>query len=199
MSGGEEQRVAIARAVAKRPDVLLCDEPTGALDAETGRLVLKTLLDVNGTLGTTTAIITHNAAIAAMGDRVLTIVIGSACLIAMGVVYNATRIALSERGRELASLRVLGFTKREVSGILLGEQGVTTVLALPLGVLFGLIFSALLARAMVNDRIHFPFVANPASYLFAAIVVVVSAVLAGLIVRQRIDRLDLVAVLTTRE
>ncbi|MEO8621491.1 MAG: ABC transporter ATP-binding protein, partial [bacterium] len=71
MSGGEQQRVAIARAVAKRPDVLLCDEPTGALDAETGRLVLRTLADVNATLGTATAIITHNAAIAAMADRVL--------------------------------------------------------------------------------------------------------------------------------
>ena len=71
MSGGEQQRVAIARAIAKCPDVLLCDEPTGALDAETGRLVLKTLVDVNTKLGTTTAIITHNAVIASMGDRVL--------------------------------------------------------------------------------------------------------------------------------
>ena len=64
LSGGEQQRVAIARAIAKRPDVLLCDEPTGALDAETGRLVLETLVDVNRELGTTTAVITHNAVIA---------------------------------------------------------------------------------------------------------------------------------------
>jgi putative ABC transport system ATP-binding protein len=71
LSGGEQQRVAIARAVAKRPDVLLCDEPTGALDAETGRLVLKTLADVNRTVGTATAIITHNAVIAGIADRVL--------------------------------------------------------------------------------------------------------------------------------
>jgi putative ABC transport system ATP-binding protein len=71
LSGGEQQRVAIARAVAKRPDVLLCDEPTGALDAETGRLVLKTLLDVNQQVGTATAIITHNAVIAGIADRVL--------------------------------------------------------------------------------------------------------------------------------
>ncbi|HMA23946.1 MAG TPA: ABC transporter ATP-binding protein [Gemmatimonadaceae bacterium] len=71
LSGGEQQRVAIARAVAKRPDVLLCDEPTGALDAETGRLVLKTLLDVNQEIGTATAIITHNAVIAGIADRVL--------------------------------------------------------------------------------------------------------------------------------
>ena len=71
LSGGEQQRVAIARAIAKRPDVLLCDEPTGALDAETGRLVLQVIDQVNRDLGTTTAIITHNAPIAAMADRVL--------------------------------------------------------------------------------------------------------------------------------
>ena len=71
LSGGEQQRVAIARAVAKRPDVLLCDEPTGALDYETGKLVLEVLERVNRELGTITAIITHNAAIAAMADRVI--------------------------------------------------------------------------------------------------------------------------------
>jgi putative ABC transport system ATP-binding protein len=71
LSGGEQQRVAIARAVAKRPEVLLCDEPTGALDAETGRLVLAVIDRVNRELGTTTAVITHNAAIAAMADRVI--------------------------------------------------------------------------------------------------------------------------------
>jgi len=71
LSGGEQQRVAIARAVAKRPEVLLCDEPTGALDYATGKLVLEAIERVNRELGTTTAIITHNAAIAAMADRVL--------------------------------------------------------------------------------------------------------------------------------
>ncbi len=71
LSGGEQQRVAIARAVAKRPHVLLCDEPTGALDAFTGKLVLKVLEQVNRETGTTTAIITHNAAIGGMGDKVV--------------------------------------------------------------------------------------------------------------------------------
>ena len=73
LSGGEQQRVAIARAVVKRPDILLCDEPTGALDFHTGRLVLDVLEMVNRDLGTTTAIITHNASIAAMADRVVTL------------------------------------------------------------------------------------------------------------------------------
>jgi len=71
LSGGEQQRVAIARAIAKRPDVLLCDEPTGALDAATGTRVLEVLEQVNRDLGTTTAVITHNAAIADMADRVI--------------------------------------------------------------------------------------------------------------------------------
>jgi putative ABC transport system ATP-binding protein len=76
LSGGEQQRVAIARAVAKRPEVLLCDEPTGALDYETGKLVLRAIDKVNRELGTTTVIITHNAAIAAMADRVLRLASG---------------------------------------------------------------------------------------------------------------------------
>jgi putative ABC transport system ATP-binding protein len=71
LSGGEQQRVAIARAIAKRPDVLLCDEPTGALDYQTGKLVLEVLARINHELGTTVVVITHNAAIAGMADRVL--------------------------------------------------------------------------------------------------------------------------------
>ena len=71
LSGGEQQRVAIARAVAKRPELLLCDEPTGALDFQTGKLVLDVIEKVNRELGTTTLIITHNASIAGMADRVV--------------------------------------------------------------------------------------------------------------------------------
>jgi putative ABC transport system ATP-binding protein len=71
LSGGEQQRVAIARAIAKRPSVLLCDEPTGALDISTGIVVLEALARVNSELGTTTVVITHNASIAMMADRVI--------------------------------------------------------------------------------------------------------------------------------
>jgi putative ABC transport system ATP-binding protein len=76
LSGGEQQRVAIARAIAKRPDVLLCDEPTGALDITTGAVVLDAIMQVNTQIGTTVAIITHNAAIAGLGDRVVTLADG---------------------------------------------------------------------------------------------------------------------------
>ena len=92
LSGGEQQRVAIARAIAKRPDVLLCDEPTGALDAETGRLVLKTLVDVNREVGTATAIITHNAVIAGIADRVLRMTSGRIT----NVQRNERRVSVDE-------------------------------------------------------------------------------------------------------
>jgi putative ABC transport system ATP-binding protein len=77
LSGGEQQRVAIARAIVKRPSVLLCDEPTGALDVQTGRRVLEALAQVNAELGTTTIVITHNAVIAQMADRVISLGDGS--------------------------------------------------------------------------------------------------------------------------
>jgi putative ABC transport system ATP-binding protein len=92
LSGGEQQRVAIARAVAKRPDVLLCDEPTGALDFRTGKLVLEVIERVNRELGTTTAVITHNAPIAKMADRVLTLADGAL----HAVERNETKVAPSE-------------------------------------------------------------------------------------------------------
>jgi putative ABC transport system ATP-binding protein len=92
MSGGEQQRVAIARAIAKRPDVLLCDEPTGALDYETGVLVLEAIDRVNRELGTTTALITHNVAIAKMADRVVHMSSGQI----VSEEWNAVKIPPSE-------------------------------------------------------------------------------------------------------
>ena len=94
LSGGEQQRVAIARAIAKRPAVLLCDEPTGALDFATGKLVLEVLERVNQELGTTTAVITHNAAIAAMADRVIRI--------SSGKILDITRNEKKARPADLA-------------------------------------------------------------------------------------------------
>lgn len=88
LSGGEQQRVAIARAIAKRPDVLLCDEPTGALDITTGIVVLEALTHVNRTLGTATVVITHNAAIAGLADRVVRLADGRV----VSVDHNATKV-----------------------------------------------------------------------------------------------------------
>jgi putative ABC transport system ATP-binding protein len=92
LSGGEQQRVAIARAIAKRPDVLLCDEPTGALDISTGIVVLEAIERINKELGTTTAVITHNSAVAAMADRVVSLADGRI----VSEQRNATKVAPRE-------------------------------------------------------------------------------------------------------
>ena len=120
-------------------------------------------------------------------------------LIAFGVVYNSARISLSERGRELASLRVLGFTRGEVSYILLGEFGLLIVVALPLGCAIGYGLAWLLAQSLDTELFRIPLIVDRTTYGFAISVVLVSAVLSGWMVRRRIARLDLVAVLKTRE
>jgi putative ABC transport system permease protein len=127
---------------------------------------------------------------------VITLLAGT---IAFGVVYNSARIALSERSRELASLRVLGFTRGEISYILLGELGVLTAAGIPVGFLLARGITAYIAEQMKSDLFRVPLVMAPSSYGFAALVVVVSALLSGLLVRHRLDHLDLVAVLKTRE
>ncbi len=119
--------------------------------------------------------------------------------IAFGVIYNTARISLSERGRELASLRVLGFTRGEVSYILLGELAVLTLVALPIGCVIGYGFAWLIATNLVNDLYHMPLVVSRATYGYAILVVLVSALISAVVVRMRIDRLDLIAVLKTRE
>jgi putative ABC transport system permease protein len=120
-------------------------------------------------------------------------------IIACGVVYNAARIALSERSRDLASLRVLGFTRGEVSTILLGELAVVVAIAVPLGLLVGQGLSAAILKGLESELYRFPLVITGRTRVFAVTVVIVSALLSGLLVRRRIDRLDLVAVLKTRE
>ena len=119
--------------------------------------------------------------------------------IAFGIVYNTVRIALTERGRELASLRVLGLTRAEVSYILLGETALLTLLAIPLGFLLGNGLCAYLIHSLWDDQIRLPLVVGADTYALAATVVLVSAAFSGLVVRRKVDRLDLVAVLKTKE
>lgn len=122
-----------------------------------------------------------------------------AVIIAFGVVYNSARIALAERSRDLASLRVLGFTRAEISYILLGELGVLTLLAIPLGLVLGRQLCSLIAYNLQNELYRVPTILESGTYAFAASVVLMSAVIAGLAVRRKLDRLDLIAVLKTRE
>jgi putative ABC transport system permease protein len=122
-----------------------------------------------------------------------------ACIIAFGVVYNTARIALSERGRELASLRVLGLTRGEISFILLGELAVLTLVALPLGIGMGWLLVKIVCTFLDTEMYRIPFVIAPRTYGFSVMVVLIAAVASGLIVRRRLDHLDLIAVLKTRE
>ncbi|MFO1328402.1 MAG: ABC transporter permease [Rubrivivax sp.] len=128
-----------------------------------------------------------------------TVLTAFAAVIAVGVVYNNARIALAERAWELASLRVLGFTRAEVSALLLGEMAIAIALALPLGMLLGWGLVHVLSQAMASDQVEFPVVVLPRTYAWAAICVVAAGVGSALVVRRRIDRLDLVAALKTRE
>ena len=122
-----------------------------------------------------------------------------AVIIAFGVIYNSARIALTERGRELASLRVLGFTRAEIAYILLGELGILTLAAIPLGLWLGRGMCYYIAHTMQSDLFRVPVVLAPQTYAFAVTVVLFSALLSGLAVRRRLDQLDLIAVLKAAE
>lgn len=122
-----------------------------------------------------------------------------AAIIAVGVVYNAARISLSERSRELASLRVLGYTRAEISSILLGELAVLTVVSLPIGTGIGYVLGRIITAGFESEVYRFPFVVTPAAVAWMWLTMLGAAALSGLLVRRRLDRLDLVAVLKTRE
>ncbi len=126
-------------------------------------------------------------------------IVGFASVISVAVIYNGTRIALSERGRELASLRVLGFTRREVATLLFGEQAVITVAAIPVGWLIGYALAYLVVTAMASETYRIPLVVSGGTYVWTALITVVAATVSALLVRRRLDRMDLIAVLKTRE
>ncbi len=129
----------------------------------------------------------------------LAVTILFACVLAAGMVYNGARVALSEHGRELASLRVLGFTQAEVATLLLGEQAILTLASLPLGLLAGYGLCWLIVLRVQSELFRIPLVVTTTTPLFAVTAVVAAAMLSGWIVRRRLSRLDLVAVLKTRE
>ena len=119
--------------------------------------------------------------------------------IAFGVVYNSARVALSERSRELASLRVLGFTRGEVAYILLGEMGLLTLVSIPIGFVCGIGLSAFLAHAFRSDLYRVPLVIQPATYALAAGVILLSLALTAAAIWRNLSRLDLIEALKTRE
>ncbi|HEU4569444.1 MAG TPA: ABC transporter permease, partial [Gemmatimonadales bacterium] len=124
---------------------------------------------------------------------------GFAVIIAFGLVYNSARVALSERARELASLRVLGFGRGAVAALLLGEQATLLVAAYPFGMLAGWALVAIVVGAGQTELFRFPFVLRSASLAVAVIVVTIAALVSGALVWRRLDRMDLVDVLKARE
>ena len=170
----EDSCAAVARALDRRPRVAGSELRLAAIDA-----VYKTISQMTDTF-TWVAVI--------MGG-----------VINFGVIYNsAPGIALAERGRELASLRVLGFTQGEVSYVLLGEQAVLVLLSIPLSFVAGYGLSWFLATNMQSDLYRVPVHVPPGAYAFAALVTIVSALLSALAVRRRIAGLDMIAVLKTQ-
>jgi putative ABC transport system permease protein len=120
-------------------------------------------------------------------------------VIAFGVVYNAARVSLSERSRELASLRVLGFTRAEISLILLGELTLLTLIALPVGALLGYALAAFIVQSLQSEVYRFPLYVSRQAVAWAFLGIVGAALISALLVRRRLDQLDLVAVLKVRE
>lgn len=127
------------------------------------------------------------------------VLVGLAGIIAFGVVYNFSRISLSEQGREMASLRVLGFTRAEVSALLLAEIAVLTLLAQPLGWALGFLVAFAMVEGFSSEIFTMPFVIGPDVFAYSSLVVMTAALVSALIVRRRIDRLDMIGVLKTRE
>jgi len=138
--------------------------------------------------------------ISARNVRIMaTIMTAFATVIAVGVVYNNARIALAERAWELASLRVLGFTRGEVSTLLLGELAISIALALPLGMVLGFGLTHLVVGLLRSDQFNFPVVVSASTYAWAALCVVAAGGASALVVRRRIDRLDMVSALKARD
>ena len=160
---------------------------------------LKRLPAVAGVASRDAALASFEATLARSIGVMTTILVGFAGALAVAMVYNAARIALSERGRELASLRVLGFSRGEIAVMLLGEQAVLAAAGIVLGLGIGYGFCVVLAGLYQWELFRIPLFVSGRTYAFAIAVIVVAAMASGLVVRRRLNRLDLVAVLKTRE
>src|SRR6185503_11882934 len=136
------------------------------------------------------ALASFNETIAKTMNVSTVILIGFAVIIAFGSVYNCARISLSERGHDLASLRLLGFTRNEIGFMLLGEQAILTLIAIPVGLALGYSIAGLITIAIDTEIIRFPLVVSARTYALSFLVVVLAAFLSGYLVRWRLRRLD---------
>jgi len=190
---------ALARLLHERPAVTSVHLRVDPREQAALLRELKILPGVSAITLKSAAIRTFDATMAQTLMIFVSFFIVFSCALAFGVTYNAARIALSERGRELATLRVLGFTRAEISYLLLGEIALLTLAALPLGCAAGWLLARLIVTAFETELYRVPFIINPATYGWAITVGALASAISAFLVRRRIDRLDLIAVLKTRE
>lgn len=190
---------ALARALGEEPmlSAVLLQIEHPSRDA-----LLRALGDIPNVVMVSEAAEVREAIDAQTGDVMTTwtlIVVLFGAVIAVGVVYNNARIALSERGRDLATLRVLGYTRREISIVLLGQLAIHTAIAIPLGGLFGYGLASALMGSMDPEQFRMATIVNPSTYAFASLVVLGSSFATALVIRRRLDTIDLVGALKARD
>jgi putative ABC transport system permease protein len=160
---------------------------------------LKRTPSVGGVIIPATILTNFNETLARTMWTMTGVIVVFASIITLGIVYNGARIALSERGREMASLRVLGFTKAEITLMLLGEQAILTALAIPVGYVIGYLLCFLITKAIDNEMMRLPLVITQRTPALALCVTACAALFSGLLVQWRLRRLNLIEVLKTRE
>jgi len=190
---------ALDRLMRERPSVTAVHLSVDRLQRETLFRELKSLPRVSSVTVKEAAVQTFQETMAKTITIFVSFFIIFACALAFGVTYNAARIALSERGRELATLRVLGFTRAEISYILLGEVALLTFFALPFGCAVGFGLASLIVQAFETELYRVPLVILPGTYGWAMVIGLAATAVSAFLVRRRVDRLDLIAVLKTRE
>ena len=190
---------ALDRLMRERPSVTAVHLRVDATQRAALFQELKTLPRVSSITVKEAAVQTFRDTMAETITIFVSFFIVFSCALAFGVTYNAARISLSERGRELATLRVLGFTRAEISYILLGEVALLTFVALPLGCGLGFLLASLIVQAFKTELYRVPLVILASTYGWAMLIGLAATVVSALLVRRQVDRLDLIAVLKTRE
>jgi len=190
---------ALDRLMRERPSVTAVHLRVDAKQRQALFHALKTLPRVSSVTVKEAAVQTFRDTMAKTITIFVSFFIVFSCALAFGVTYNAARISLSERGRELATLRVLGFTRAEISYILLGEVALLTFVALPLGCGLGFALASLIVQAFETELYRVPLVILASTYGWAIVIGLTATAVSAFLVRRRVDRLDLIAVLKTRE
>ncbi len=196
---GHMTREALARTLGEAPRAsmaLLVEDPTRSAEIDAQ---LKDMPYVASVTRRANLVKRFDEQSASMIVTMSVIIMAFAATITIGVVYNNARVALSVRARDLASLRVLGFTRGEISSILLGEMALQVLLSLPLGLWFGKVLVLLVAGLVDPEQWRMPVIFTPRCYAMAALVAILASAFSALLVRRRLDRLDLIGVLKTRE